>query len=313
MQNFVRQYSITFFDVDANNNITDVPNVKIQNSLNFSFSYNVTLGIFNVAKFYIYNISESTLELFASKKNRRGFYLRCSYDNADNLKNSLIFRGLTFRVNSYREGPDLITEIIACDVYFNLQQPKIKTLNFKAGVTAREIVQTASNNVGVFNSVSGLDYLNVRPVYKHPLTFTNVPITQIFDMVAADNACVWGFDIAGFKFHPRPNNPDYQSGVISSIPLISRETGLVGNVRAESISAQLFPIDYFSEQRLQNNYPFVTVTTLMRPAPLFSKVNLQCEIKALSGTYIIFAASYQGEYRSNSWYTTMKLTPVVKK
>lgn len=312
MQNFGRQYQFTFFDVNKDNSITQLPNAIIQNTVNFSFTYNVVAGVFNTAKFYFYNLSVNTSNLFASKKNRRGFFFRCAYDNINNLPQSLIFRGLTYRVNTYREGPDLITEVTACDAFFNLQQATIKTLNFGTGTSVSIILQRISEYLGIFTPVIGSDFLTIKPIYQHPLSFSNVSVIEILDMIAADNSCTWGFDYAGLKFSPLPNNPDYNSlGTITPTPLISRDTGLVGNVRAENLSIQLFPVDYFSEQRLQYNHPFITATILLRPIPLFSQINLKCEITALNGTYRVYSIVYQGEYRGNNWYTTLKLTPIV--
>lgn len=310
MQNFDRQYEFTFFDVSDDNIVTDVPNFKIRNSLNFSFNYTVITGVFNTAKFYFYNLSENTINLFAGKNNRRGFYFRASYFDSKNLLQSLIFRGLTFRVNSYRQGTEIITEVIACDSFFNLQQPTIKTINYKSGTTAIQILQDVSNHLGVFNSVSGTDFLSGKLSYNHPITFSNVSLIEIINMVANDNSCTWAFDIAGLKLAPLPNNPNYESALITNTPLLSRETGLVGNVIAENISAQMFPIDYYSQRRLRNNLPWVTATILLRPMPLFSKVRIQCEISSLNGIYFVFSSSYSGEFRGNPWYTTLKLSPL---
>jgi hypothetical protein len=157
-----------------------------------------------------------------------------------------------------------------------------------------------------------VDYLQKKTVYDHPVTFTNVPVTTILNMVCNDNACTWASDIDGIKLYPTQNNPlYYNSGSITSIPLISAATGLVGNVRAESFSSQLFPFDFYSDQRLQNNYPYITVTCLLRPMPLYSKVRIQCEFPALNGIYLVSSVNYAGEYRGTPWYTTMKLSPVV--
>jgi len=313
MQNFVRYYEFTFFELDANKNVTNLPGFKIANSVNFSFTYNISNNCFNTAKFYLYNVSENTVNLFTNKNNKRGFYFRACYDNPNNLTQSLIFRGLTILVNTYRQGPDLITEITAGDAFFNLQQATIKSINEPNGISAPDLLQKVSDYLGVFNPVSGVDFLQLKTFYDHPMTFTNVPITDILDMVAHENACDWAFDVEGIKLYPRQNNSEYGAGIIANAPLISRTTGLVGNVIAESFSTQLFPFDFYSEQRLQNNYPYVTVTCLLRHAPLYSKVRIQCEFPALNGLYLVTAVNYMGEYRGNPWYTTMKLSPVPSK
>lgn len=310
MLNFVRYYEFTFFEINNDKVLIDLNNFKIANSVNFSFIYNISNNCFNIAKFYFYNISENTINLFTNKNNKRGFYFRACYENPARLNQSLIFRGLTLVVNSYREGPDLITEITACDPFFNLQQATIKSINEPNGISAPDLMQKVSDYLGVFNPVSGVEFLKFKTIYDHPLTFKNVPITTILDMVAHDNACAWSFDNEGIKLYPLPNNPDYDSGIITNAPLISRDTGLIGNVKSESFSSQMFPIDYYSDQRLQNNYPFVTVTCLLRAMPLYSKINLKSEFTSLNGIYVVYAVNYIGEYRGNPWYTTMKLSPI---
>lgn len=312
MLNFVRYYEFTFFQIDENNNLTDIQNSRISNSINFSFSYSTVPGTFNTAKFYFYNISENTLKLFASKNNRRGFYFRACYDDPKLLKNSLIYRGLTYRVNSYHEGVDLITEVTAADPYFSLQQASIKSINEPNGITAIDLLNKISNYLGIFNEISGESYLTLKPRYNHPVSFSNVPITKILDMIAHDNGCTWSFDIRGIKIFPRPNRLQSNDlGLISAIPLISRSTGLVGNVRAETLSVQLFPQDYFSQQRLKNNHPFISVTCLLRLLPVYSSVEVKCEFEELNGIYTVYKVNYEGEYRSLNWFTHLQLTPQV--
>jgi len=329
MLNFDRHYEFEFFSVtpgfddsgnplpNGNQLVYDSPSIKISDTLNFSFDYNMMPGAFNTGKFFLYNISEKTLSLFASKNSRRGFFLRCAYGSKDNLLNNLIFRGLTNRVNNYRIGPDLITEIDASDVFFNLLQAKIKTLNFPTGTDSATILKGISNYLGVFSAIDGIDYL-VKKVYTHPIAYSNVSIPQILDQITADGACTWGSDMQGIKIIPLPNNPLKQleegadnGGVITAGGnVLSAKTGLVGNVRAETLSVQTFPVDYYTQQRLKNNHPFVTATVLMRPFHLRQIVNLQSEISALNGKYYVFSVHYSGEYRGNNWYANLKLQPV---
>jgi hypothetical protein len=331
MLNFDRHYEFEFFSVtpgfdDKGNQIPggnvlvyDTPPVKITDSLNFSFTYSMMPANFNTGKFYLYNISEKTLSLFANKNARRGFFLRCAYGSKENLLNNTIFRGITNRVNNYRVGPDLITEIDAGDMYFNLLQAKIKTLNFPSGTTSEAILRVVSDYLGIFSHIEGFNYL-VKKVYTHPITYSNIAIPTILDQVTADSACTWGSDMQGIKIIPLPNNPLKQQdtgsgnnlGNINSTkyPIISAKTGLVGNVRAETLNVQTFPVDYYTQQRLTNNNPFVTATVLMRPFYLRQIVTLQSEIKSLNGDYFVFSVNYTGEYRGNNWYANLKLQPV---
>lgn len=310
MQNFVRYYEFTFFELDKDNKLINNQTFKIANSINFRFNYNITNRAFNTANFFLYNISDSTRELFTTKNKRRGFYFRACYENPANLTQSLIFRGLVYRVNYYREGPDIITEVIASDVFFNLKQANF-TASYPKGTIAAEIIQDISKYLGVFNMVSGVSFLNKKDVYNHPISYKNAPIADVISDITSDNSCTWAYDVTGINIYPLPNNPDFNAPLSKNLPLISRKTGLVGNIKAENISAQLFPIDYFAEQQLVNNHPFTTATCLLRPIPLFSKIKLECETKQLNGIYVVYGVTYSGEYRGNPWYTTMKLCPIV--
>lgn len=308
MRNFGRHYQFKFFEVNDSNNIIN-QNEVIQDSLNFKFSYNLIPCSFNTGKFYIYNITEKSVGFFSSKNKRKGFFLYCCYDNINNLPNSLIFRGLTNRVNNYREGPDLITEIDASDVFFNITQAKIKTLNFPSGTTPSDILQKISDYLGVFSAVSGTEFLT-KTVYNHPLTFSNIDVGTIIADIAADGGCAWSCDTQGIKLTPLQNNPLSTLIDVEPTAVISRNTGLIGNVRAEVISVQSFPVDYYATQILVDNSPFVTATVLMRSFSLRQTVQLICEIKSLNGLYIIYSISYNGEYRGNDWYATLKLQPL---
>lgn len=318
MLNFDRQYEFTFFDINENNVVVDVKNVAIRNSVNFSFNYSISSNIFNIATFYFYNLSEKTANLFTSKNNQRGFYFRCSYQDPKNLKNSLLIRALTFRVYSYRVGPDVITEVTAQDTFINTGLVKVKNLNYPKNTTAKKIVEDISNYLGVFSAVSGTSFLTIKPTYNHPLCFNNVTAVSIITSVCSDNSCKWSYDVNGISITPLPNHPSHQRSnrldnniFVGETQLlkINRNSGLVGNVKAEALSAQMFPVEYFASQRLVDNYPFVSATILLRPVRIHSLVLIECETKELNGFYTVFSINYVGEYYGNSWFTNLKLIP----
>jgi len=312
MRNFDRHYEFTFFDIDAGNTITPVTNVKIADSFNFSFDYSVTTSNFNTANFKFYNLPSYVSDLFTSTKNRKGFYFRAVYDDIANIKNNTIFQGLTYRVNSYREGTDIITDIIACDPYFNLQFARIKTINSASGTTAVSLLQKVSDYLGTFNSVSGTEFLSIKPIYNIPLSFSNVSITVILDMVTKDNSCTWSYDKNGIRISPNQTHPNFSALASRASSNINNRSGLIGSVKPETISVQMLPIDYFTQQKLSNNLPYVTVTVLLRPFSLYDLVNLEVENKELSGKYLIVGITYTGEFRGNSWYAVLKLSPSIR-
>lgn len=324
MRNFGRFYEFTFFELppftknpdgsnSSNQIITDVTaktGFKIKNSLNFKFNYTRTPNSFSTATFYFYNLSNESLNYFASKNNRKGFRLYCCYERDTLLKTSLIFQGLTLRCGPpYRVGEDIVTEVVAGDSFFGLLQAA-GNFSYNPGTFVGRIVQDISNYLGVFNAFSGVDYLTIKESYNHPLSFSNTPITKILNMIAADNICTWNYDTDGIKFFPLKNHPKYSSIPIVNPILINNQTGLIGNVKPESLAVSLYPIDYYSQQRLKDNQPWVSATILMRPITLNSTINLQCEIKELSGFYFVFGYSYDGEFRGTPWFVNLKLNPI---
>lgn len=300
--NLIRHYSFTFYNVTGGGpfTVTPIPQTIIQDSFNFSFSYSVTNNILNTAKFTFYNLSQATVGLFSSTQNRRGFIFNTWYAN-DTVNSVALFNGLTYTVNTYRQGADIITEVVGCDVFLNLLYKGIAQ-SFPAGTSYLTVVQTLLNyygNIGNLNSISN-QYLT--GVYTSPKVFRGQLIT-ILKKIASDAGLIFSIQLNTITMIPK----SLSITTSNVIQMINSQTGLVGYVRAEALSTQLFPVTYFNNQNLNSNLSILSISTLMKHYNLYDKIYLQSEF--FTGNYGILSISHNGEWRQNQWYTSLKLWP----
>src|SRR5574343_906057 len=109
-----RNYRISFFDIRQDGTTGKarkyyLENRQIYNSVNFSFQYSVTNNTTNIASFKFYNLSDDTIALFTSPDSQRGFTFDAWYGEKTQ-KDTTIFSGILAQVNTYFEGPNVITE-----------------------------------------------------------------------------------------------------------------------------------------------------------------------------------------------------------
>lgn len=302
--NIIRHYRFTFFDLLGNGEdffIQPISPVVIQDSMNFSFSYSVNNSILNTAKFNFYNMTKSGIDLFSSQQNRRGFILKTWYGN-DNSGDKTLFSGLTYTVNTYRQGPDIITEVVGCDLFLNILLKGVN-LSFPAGTTQLVIVQTLLQQYGGVVSLNAISegFLNYVQ-YKSPKTFKG-QLFSILKIIAADSNLIFSTQLNTITMIP-----SYLSiNTPNAIQLISSTNGLVGTVRAEALSVQLLPVTFFNNQNLDRNLSILTVNTLLRHYNLYDKVQLESE--QFNGYYGILGLTHSGEWRGNNWYSTLRLWP----
>jgi len=300
--NLIRNYKFTFFDLtgDGPFTVNPVPDTLIQNSVNFSFTYTITNNLQNTCKFMFYNLAQSTIGLFVSQQNKRGFIFDAWYAN-DTTGNTTIFKGLTFTTNTYRQGADIITEVVGCDVFMNLMYKGIKQ-SFPAGTTYLTIVQTLLSYYGNFVSLNSISNQFLTGTYASPKTFIG-QLNTILQQIASDAGLIYSFQLNSITMIPvdlsivRPN----------AVQTITSKNGLVGYPRAEAISVQLFPVTYFNAVSLDKNLSLVTVNTLLRAYNLYDKVQLSSQ--QFQGFYGILSITHSGEWRGNPWYSTLKLWP----
>lgn len=301
--NLIRHYKFTFFNLIGQDNFTiqPIPNTVIQDSVNFSFTYTVTNSILNTAHFVFYNLSKETISLFSSTQNRRGFVFDTWYANKT-TGNTTLFSGLTYTVNTYRQGTDTITEVVGCDLFLNLLFKGI-TASYPAGTTYLSIVQNLLQKYGSIVTLSSLSnqFLSSK-TYKSPKTFKGQLMT-ILKSIAADAGLIFSIQLNTITMIPKNLNT-YTSNIVQTI---NKYNGLVGTVRAEALSTQLFPVTYFENQNINQNLSILTVNTLIRAYSLYDKIKLESE--QFNGYYGILGLTYNGEWRSNNWYATLRLWP----
>jgi hypothetical protein len=300
--NLIRHYKFTFFDLTGEGpfTIVPVPDVVIQDSFNFSFNYSVTNSTSNTAKFTFYNLSDNTVGFFTSNKNRRGFTFDSWYAN-DTTGNTTIFKGLTYFTNTYRQGADIITEVTGCDVFLNLIYKAIFQ-KFPVGVTYLFVVQSLLSYYGNIMTLSAFSNQFLMGTYKSSKIFRGQILTCL-KKIASDAGLIFSFQLTTISMIPanlsviRPN----------ATQEINAQNGLVGYVRPEALSIQLFPINFFGEQQLNKNLALITLSTLMRSYDLYSKVYVKSE--KITGYYGIYSLTQTGEWRGNPWYSILKLWP----
>jgi hypothetical protein len=300
--NFNRHYKFTFFDITGQGpfTIVPVPNVFIQDSVNFSFSYTVTNSLLNTCTFRFYNLSEETIGLFTSQQQRRGFQFDAWYGN-DTSGNVTIFKGLSYTSNTYYQGPDTITEITGCDVFLNLMYKGIVQY-FPAGTTYLAAVQTLLGYYGNIVSLNSLSNQFLSGSYKAPTTIMG-QFNDVLKTIAADAGLIYSIQLGQVTMIPK----DLTVVRPTSIQQINNQNGLVGYPRATALSVQLFPVTFFDNQALDRNVSLISVTTLMRPYNLYDKVYVKS--RQFDGPYGVLSLTQTGEWRSNAWYSVMTLWP----
>lgn len=305
MLNLGRQYKVSFFDMVGNGPFTVRPLKDfVQDSVNFSIDYNVTNQSFNSAKFIFYNLQNSSIELFSSNNNRRGFSVDLWYGDAGNTQSSTIFKGLTFNTNTYRSGTDLITEVTGCDLFLNLLYKNIAQ-SFPSGTSTLSIVNYILQYYGDAISLGAQSQQFLNKIYQTPKLFRG-SILDIFKIIASDSGLFFNLHKNILNFSPNQISLN-RNAVISQV--ITPQNGLIGNIKPEALSVQLFPVSYFGGPALDKNISILTVNTLIRQYYLYDTVELRSS--QFNGLYGILSLSQRGEWRQNNWYSTLKLVPAV--
>jgi hypothetical protein len=201
----------------------------------------------------------------------------------------------------------LITEVVGYDTLFSLTKPKT-SFTFNAGTTSLQVLQKVLTYYNAPTSLVGGNLLT--KVYEADFAIVNQSLDNILKTIAADNSCLFSLSSSSIIFYPQDEKNVTYAPI--NIPIvISPQTGLVGNVRAEGFSVQLGPIEYFTQKDLTKNRPLISATILLRKVNIFSPVKLKdTEFKQFNDQkYYVLGVSYNGEYRGNNWYTVLKLCP----
>jgi hypothetical protein len=306
-----RKYKVTFFDVQEDGQVRDVPSLEISDPTEMTIDYTMGLQCFNVATFRFLNIDRNTTSLFSGTNSKRGFRFFSWYQPNESVDNSanaeLIFQGLVFSSKVYRRGTELITEVVACDAIFNLSNPK-PILYFPPGASGTMILNKLQSYYQ--GSVSFIGQELLTKVYQRPYTTLNSSLQDILDFLCSDNSCQYSQYSDGIYITGNINKPIVVGS--GEIKVISPSTGMVGNVGLEGISPQLLPIDYFSQKELNKNNPFITVSTYMRRYSPTEKVRLQgIEFFELNNKlFQIYGITYSGDFRGHNWFSSLKLYPM---
>jgi len=271
---FGRKYEVTLFEA-LDGSLKVDPKPSISDPIHVTFNYSVAPFAFNSATFSFYNLNPETVAKLSTDQ-KRGLIFTCWYEGGnlnktDASPKQIIFQGLIFKTTTYRQGTDLITEVVCYDTIFKLSKPRA-ALTFPANTTSIKILNNSLDNYKASLKIKGKQYLTV--IYKNPTAFINISLDDILKNLAADNGCLFHISGDTLTFFPTDDSKKSQSSVKSPI-IISPKTGMVGNVRAEKLSVQLLPIDYFSSKDLNKNRPLVTVTSLLRKVDLFDHVTLK--------------------------------------
>lgn len=314
--NVNRNYRFSFFNITGNttSNLQIIPDMTnfIINSVNFSFTYSVINQYNNTINIKFYNIGESTRSLFTGKNNRVGFSFEAWYGDFDSQQfnkdfsqgSTTIFRGLTYTVNTYREGADTITEVVGCDMFLNLQ---IKQFNqpFPANTSYLAIVKTV---IAFYNGMTTLNPISdqfLTGVYRAPKTIIGL-VPTVLKKIAADADLI--FSIQNNVVTMVPKNLDV--GPVTSNPIyINNKNGLVGYVKATALSVQLFPVTYLQTPSLNNNLSLIQVSTLLRHYNMYDLISLESEY--WNGNFRVLGITQTGEWRGNTWYSTLTLWPQI--
>lgn len=308
--NFNRKFQIVLFKAQDDGIIVPDAEPVVTDPSKMTFSYSVAPFAFNVCTFSFFNLDPFVIGEM-SNGTKRGIILKCVYEGGGLQEAEPIyeefFKGLIFKTNTYRAGADIITEVASYDTLFSLVTPKVK-LTFPKNTLSSSVLDKVLAAYKLSTKVQGKQYLT--KVYTAPLTLVNQHIDNILKTLASDNSCY--LFVTGEEIIFYPNQDSDKPQLPTGAPVIvSTKNGLVGNIRAESLSLQMLPIDYFAKKDLTKNMPVITVTILLRKVKLFSSVKL---IDPENDTYRkldwqILSVAYTGDSRTAQWYTTMKLVP----
>lgn len=310
--NINRKYKFTMFTMNkATGNLTIQNKPIIKDPIHFNFSYTVAVSAINVATFNFFNLNKDTISKLSSGDST-GFILECWYEGGlvpNSSANEIIFKGLIFRTNVYRSGADLITEVVAFSSLLSPSREKV-SLKFPRLSKSLDVLTKCLDALGVKANIQGADHLSL--IYKSHFAVINKGLGEILKSIASDNSCLFYITADDLVFFPNFTSGKAKKAAGAEIQ-ISTKNGLVGNIRAEGLSIQLAPVNYFQQKNLTQNLPVITVTTLLRKAALFSTVKILDGELDIYGKYKwgIFGAAYNGEYRGNTWYTTLKLAPLL--
>lgn len=305
-----RSYRISFFDIRQDSSTGKarkvyLENRQIFNSVNFSFQYSVTNNTTNIATFRFYNIAEDTIALFTSPDSQRGFTLDCWYGE-EVRKDTTIFSGIVAQVNTYFEGPNVITEIKAGDLFINLFVQGFSR-KYLAGANYAQIIADLLDYYGHIIAIdSGCVDLLISKVLK-VATVIRGQFQTVLSRLASDAGL---FYIVHGDYLTFVDAATFGQQSTEPRQLISAETGLVGYPRAIAISQQLYPVFYTRAVVLNKNLSLVQATTYIDSYVLYSTVQLKS--KNLSGYYNVLSCVHAGEWRGNQWYTNLILWPVPK-
>lgn len=319
--NFNRNYRFSFFTISGgSDSFQVVPTIEFEvipdittfiiNSVNFSFSYSVASSVTNTISLKFYNLSQTLIGLFTGSDNKAGFSFEAWYGSLTDQQfnkdfdqgSTTIFRGLTYTVNTYREGPDIITEIVGCDFFTNLQAKSFNQ-TYPPGTTALQIVQDVMKFYGGTTTLNTLSEQFLTKVYTAPKTIIGQANT-VLRRIAADSSLIFSNQLNTITMVPRSLDfaPSGQGPIY-----INNANGLVGYVRATSLSVQAFPVTYLQTPSLNNNLSLIQVTTLLRHYNIYDLVNIESE--QWNGDFRILSLVQTGEWRGNSWYSNLTLQP----
>ena len=179
--NIIRHYSFKFFTITGGGTtpgpiysqlpftITPNPTASIQDSVNFTFNYSIVNMNSNTAQFTFYNLSQASSAMFTSKNARIGFYFNAWY--GDNTKgNTTIFMGSTSLANTYRNGPDVLTEVTASDLLTSIVSVNF-VMGFPPNTSYLNIINTLLKTYGPILTLDqgSIQYLSGL-TYSYPKT-----------------------------------------------------------------------------------------------------------------------------------------------
>ncbi len=303
--NLIRHYRFNFYTITGNGPYTVVPtNNVIQDSVNFSFNYSIASSLRNTANFTFYNLSEQSIGLFTSQTKNVSFSFDAWY--GDNNKGDItIFRGSTSIVNTYRDGPDIITEVTASDLFTNLLLPSGFQQQFPPGTPFLTIIQTICSLYGAGLTLDPGSAQYLTGSYKTWKTFLGSR-DKVIKQVTSDAGCLYAIHLNTLIIFPNT----FKVASTAIYQKINKNNGLVGYPRAISLSAQLLPPAVFSGINLNQNLSLISVSTLLRNYKVNTTVIVESE--NFNGPYVIMYVNHNGEWRGNSWYSNLTLIPLAE-
>ena len=301
-----RNYKIDFLDLNAGVEQKLPTSYQTVNGkgINISFDYIVGQGLSNQFNLTLFNLGPDTQALFHGNNTIRLIEFFVSYSNGE-LKS--LFKGQVLKTFAYRSGTDLLYNVVCIDFLGNIVSNLFKN-TYDTGTSSLKILNDALSFFAPNVSVGNADLL--KKTYVTPISYISNSLQNIIGSLAKDNGVMPFYERQTVNFLPKFNS-NLNLGNADNPILISKENGLVGNVRQESLSQDFFPIDYITQTDMSLNYPVVSVTTLMKPYKIGQYVKLNCEIKNLNSyTYLIYSIRYAGEFSGVSWVAQLSLRPI---